>query len=130
MAKNEFVTERNITVRSVHGVVVKFKKGVPTYVPPQAQNEAIAVGAQSVDGEVLPDKEEVVSLPGAPTGDKRSEQIKEIIRAMVKRNERGDFTSANKPDARVITKFLKFRVESDERDRLWDEVYHENDPEE
>jgi len=131
MAKNEFVTERNVTVRSVHGVTVRFKKGEPTYVPPQAQDDVIAVGAHPVDGPVdLPDKEDVFVLPAAPGGVERASQIKDVMRAMVARNDRDDFTAANKPDARKITGVLKYRVEAEERDRLWDDVVHENDPEE
>ncbi len=131
MAKNEFVTERNITVRSIHGVTVRFKKGEPTYVPPQAQEEVIAVGAHPVDGPVdLPDKEDVFKLPNAPEGSERDSQIKDVMRAMVARKDREDFTGAGKPDARKITKILKYRVESSERDRLWDEIVHENDLEE
>ncbi len=131
MAKNEFVTERNITVRTVNGVTVRFKKGEPTYVPPQAHEDVISVGAHPVDGPVdLPDKADVFVLPLAPAGSERDTQIKEVMRAMVARKDREDFTGAGKPDARKITGVLKYRVESSERDRLWDEVVHENDTEE
>ncbi len=131
MAKNEFVVGRNITVRTINGITVRFRSGEPTYVPPQAHEAVIGIGARPVDGEIdLPDKEDVLVLPKAPAGTERDSQIKDVIRAMVARNDREDFTGANKPDARKITKILKYRVESTERDRLWDEIVHENDTEE
>ncbi len=130
MSKNMFITDRNVTVRSTQGVVVRFRKGEPVYVPPQAQNEVIAVGAHLVDGESgLSDEKEVFSLPTPPAGTERRTSIIEVMRAMMARNQREDFTGAGKPNAMEITKTVGFRVEKGERDELWDKVTHENDEE-
>lgn len=130
MAKNMFVSDRNITVRSVHGAVIRFVKGEPVYVCPQVQNDVFAAGARPVDGETgLKDESERFSLPVPPAGTEREVKIKDVIRAMVVRNQRGDFTGSGKPNAMEITKTVGFRVEVSERDKLWDEVSHENDEE-
>ena len=56
-----FTLHRNHLMRTTKGHAIKFEKGKPVHVPPICVNDAVAIGAIAVDGDVdvLGEEEEV-----------------------------------------------------------------------
>jgi hypothetical protein len=48
----EFTLHRNFVLRTTKGHAINFRKGKPTYVPPTCVPDAVAIGAQALDGDV------------------------------------------------------------------------------
>lgn len=97
-----------------------FKKGEPLEIPASAVQSCVTQGA-------TPAVDQIQSQSEAETfrqiaGPERDKAIMDLMKQMVARNKRGDFTGAGKPDARILTEELKFIVTAKERDELWDEV--------
>ncbi len=114
----EFTLNRDYNLRSLHGRVIDFKKGVPTWVPPMCVKEAVAIGAEQVGGkaDVLPTEP---PPPEELTDEQREAAIFAAFKTMIGRSERSDFTAAGLPHTRVVTQLAGFEVEAKERDALW-----------
>lgn len=113
-----FKLNRNHVLRTLLGHAINFRKGEPTWVPPACVNEAVAIGAEAVDGDVDvlgPEVEE--KPPLAPH--EREAQIMAAIERLVERNERNDFTGAGLPDLRKMNAMLDFEATKPERDMVW-----------
>lgn len=115
-----FTLHRKFTLRTTKGCVINFPKDEPTWVPPLAVEDAIAIGARLVDGEAdIPGAEEeaapVLSLA------ERKEKIFEAFGIMKSRNERLDFTASGLPNAKRLPPLTGFEVTSRERDDFWKE---------
>lgn len=118
-----YVLNRKFALRSTQGRIMNFEKGVPTYVPPQCEVEAVAIGAEIAPGETAvapnPTPDESILAPKAPEGDAREEMIVRAFKALQKRNERTDFTAAGYPSAKAVTAALGFPVDKKEVARIW-----------
>lgn len=124
-----FVSNRDIVVRSVKtGHSIEFKKGVATQVPPQMHSEVMEKGILPVEADgtpVDPAKNEASKAPSdisMPPVDayERDGKILEVIRAIVKRNNSGDFVGGGHPAAHAITASLGWRVDQKEVKKVWE----------
>lgn len=109
---NLFVLGRNYVLVSKSGRAIEFVKGKPVHVPPDVIKEAIGIGALPADGadaEQFFKEPELTKAPSDPQ--ERGERIVEVIRKLVERNDRDDFTAAGYPNAKVVSKLLGWRVE-------------------
>lgn len=114
----EFVLNRNLALRTLHGHIINFVKGEPTYVPPIAVKDAVGVGAVCVagDGDIM-EPEEAVAPPMSPA--ERADHIVEAFKALEERAERTDFTAAGAPTENALSKEVGFVVAKPEFDPLW-----------
>lgn len=117
----EFVSNRDIVVRSVHGHAIEFKKGVPTYVPRVMHSECLEKGILPVEAG---DLDKVVEDPKGPKlapedGMERADQILEVIKAIVKRNVSTDFTGGGHPSAEAVSASVGWKVDQKEVKDVW-----------
>lgn len=117
----DFVANRDIIVRSVHGHSVEFKKGVPQYVPRVMHSECVEKGVLPVEAG---DLDVVVADPKGPVlapEDRleREDAIMEVIKAIVKRNVSTDFTGGGHPSADAITAAVGWKVDQKEVKDIW-----------
>ncbi len=112
-----YIAPRNMTVASISGRSVAFKKGEPTYAPPQMHAELIAVGI--VPAEEIPEPEETggVKEPTVPT--ERQEAVFAVFEKLILRGKRTDFAGTGAPHAAVLSKELGWDIDGKERDVLW-----------
>lgn len=111
----EYIAPRNMTVTSVSGRSQIFKKGEPTWAPPQMHAELIALGI--VPTEEMPEPE--VNEVREPQGQERREALFKLYEKLVLRNKREEFTGVGLPHLSVIAKELGWNVASKERDETW-----------
>ena len=114
----EYVLNRKYALRSINGHIINFEKGVPVWVPPVVEKEALLIGATPVDGpkDILNPEDEI--KPEMPA-DERKEKILGVFEKLIKRNERGDFSGQGLPNLKVVEKMAGFIVSAKERDALW-----------
>lgn len=113
----EYIAPTNMTVTSISGRSVEFKKGEPTYCPPQMHAELISRGV--VPAEEMP---EVEPKPGSETGDPvaREAALFAAFEAMILANKREDFTGTGMPHAKALATVLGWTsVDAKERDAVW-----------
>jgi len=119
----KFTLPRNLTVSSVSGHSIAFKKNEPTYVPKSMHHEVLAIGAQPADAKVediefddqAKGPEKVAPVDPA----ERNELIKMALADIKTRNVRDEFTATGKPKAKVVATALGFEVAAREIDELW-----------
>ena len=115
-----FVLHRNHTHASKMGHIITFKKGDPTYVPPECRREVLQIGAISVDsdGSVdLLDPEKVEVLP--ISAEDRQEQLLAAFALLEERNHRRDFTGQGLPSLTALAGIIDFEVAKKEVEDLW-----------
>ena len=115
-----FVLNRNYVLRSLQGRAIGFEKGVPVHVPPELVKEVVAIGAESVDGQIDVLDPEVEETP-QPVGTERDELIHAAFERLVKTNNRADFTGNGMPNPKALERILGFSCDKREIDRLWHE---------
>lgn len=119
----EYVLNRNHTLVSLCGRTFSFKKGEPLWVTPEAEKEALMIGAVPVEGpkDILePEQEPVQEL----SAEERAEAINKAYDTLKARNARGDFTAQGVPNVAAIKALTGFEVQSKERDATW-QAYRE-----
>lgn len=107
---------RDYTLGSTLGHRVRFGKNAETRVPDICIEEAIAIGAERVDGkdhfeELAKAKGEV--QPMSPIA--RQEAVKAALETIVERNNRDDFTAAGNPTLKALAKETGFKVDKNEQ---------------
>lgn len=117
----EYVLNRNHVLRTTNGVI-SFVKGEPAWVTPQMEKDAVAIGAQRVDGD-SPDPlgDEEKPAPVAPTGDERKDQFFAAFELMVEKNDAKEFTGQGVPTVKAIEKLLGFDADGKEIALYWTE---------
>ena len=113
----KYVSYRDITVSSVMGHSIEFKKGVPTNCPPTMHAELLAMG-------ILPEEplaeEPVVDGTSAPQDPQvREAALYAAFEKIVLKNERSDFTAVGSPHLSVLEKELGWKVDAKERDNMF-----------
>ena len=115
----KFTLHRDRVLASVLGLSVEFKKGVPTHVPPELHNEALAIGAEPEDELVEEKPATKTNEPADPN--KRKEEIFAAFEMLALRNERTDFTAGGTPRDQALESVLGWKLSAKERDILWAE---------
>lgn len=119
----KFTLSRNLTVASVSGHAVEFKKGVATHVPKSMHHEVLALGATPAGDASIEDvqfddqKGPETIAPHDPA--ERSEMIKMALADIKTRNVRDEFTATGKPKAKFVTTALGFEVSAREIEEQW-----------
>lgn len=114
----EYVLNRNHTLVSLCGRTFSFKKGEPLWVTPEAEKEALMIGAVPTEGpkDILePEQEPVQEL----SAEARLEAIRAAYATLQARNARGDFTAQGVPNVKALEKLTGFEVQTKERDETW-----------
>lgn len=113
-----FVLNRNYTFRSLHGHIISFVKGEPTWVPPVCEKDALLIGAECVDEkmDILdPEKAPVIPL----TRDERQAALVAAFQLLEERNEPTDFTGNGIPSKVALEKLVDFDTNKKEYEPLW-----------
>ncbi len=113
-----YIAPRNMTVTSLSGRSVEFKKGEPTPAPPQMHQELIAKGIvpeNEVEDEPVDEK-----TRGPEDVAAREAAFFAAFEAMVLKNDRKAFTAGGTPHAAALAKELGWtEVDAKERDAVW-----------
>ena len=112
-----YIAPRNMTVASISGRSVAFKKGEPTYAPLQMHAELIAVGI--VPAEEIPEPEETGGVKEPVVPAERQEAVFAVFEKLILRGKRTDFAGTGAPHAAVLSKELGWDIDGKERDVLW-----------
>lgn len=117
MAFKKYISYRDITVSSVMGHSIEFKKGVATPCPPTMHAELLAMG-------ILPEEpmteEPVVEGTQAPQDPQaREEALYAAFEKVVLRNAREEFTAKGVPHLSVLAKELGWNTDTKERDAVF-----------
>ncbi len=116
------VANRNVTVRSTTGHVIKFTKDEPVSVPRMMVSECMAVGIVPVDDDYTPEEPTKNAIP---TGHDREQALRDAIIQLKERNDRGDFTGGGRPDLRALFGILGWRPDQYEVQKLWKQMREE-----
>lgn len=112
----KFKLHRDMTVATTKGHVIEFAKGVLTYVPPEAYNEVIAVGA--IPEDELPEDDKAASdEPTDPA--ERQAAVFAAFEAIVLKNVREEFGASGSPTGKAVNAALGWGLPSQERLRYW-----------
>lgn len=117
-----FVLQRNRTVATLRGHVIEFKKGEPTYVPPDCYDEVIAIGA--VPEEELVEAEQPAGSEPTELAARRS-ALFDAFDAIVLRNNSSDFTAGGVPGAKAVAAILGWTPDNKERTDAWNKYREE-----
>lgn len=113
----EYIAPRDMTVASLSGRSVAFKKGEPTYAPDQMHAELIAKGV--VPAEEIPEPEDDGGVKEPTVATEREAAVFAAFEAIILRGKRGDFSGTGAPHAAVLSKELGWSIDGKERDVLW-----------
>jgi hypothetical protein len=105
-------------MRTTAGLIIDFKKQQPTWVPPHLVKEAVAIGAESVEGDVEVLEPEYVEKI-APTGDDRERAIFAVFDKLSIENKRDSFTAQGIPSTSALKELLDFEIPTKERVEMW-----------
>jgi hypothetical protein len=117
---------RNYLLHTKTGNTIQFLKGEPTYVPKHCVKEAVALGAELLEGEVVDALEDEVVIVHV-TPEERVAKLKDAFRVLEERNERNDFTGNGQPNVHALEKLVGFAVEAKERTKVWEDYLLEKD---
>ena len=113
-----YTLNRNFLLRTTSGCVA-FEKGVPTWITPEMQKEAQAIGAERVDGKNIDVVEEEVAAKLPPSGIEREDEIFAAFEQIIARNESSDFTGQGVPTVKAMEKIVSFNVDRQEVTAAW-----------
>lgn len=121
----KFVMHRDRVVASTTGHVIGFKKGEPTYVPPEARKDVMQAGGIPEDEDFDPDAEAKAKRAAESTEPvdpvEREKAVFAVFEKLTLRNERGDFTANGMPNAKVLKAELGWELQGRDRDVLWEQ---------
>jgi hypothetical protein len=122
----EYVSQRDITVASLSGRSVFFKKGVPTYAPDQMHAELIKHGV--LPTEEIPEPEDDGSPKEPTVQTDRQAAIYAAFEKVILRGKRNDFSGTGAPHAAVLSKELGWSLDGKERDVAWQSYQNDKAP--
>lgn len=116
----KFTLNRDLTVCSVSGHAVAFKKGVATFVPKSMHHEVLAIGAVAADPDEVEFDDQVKPTKEAPADPaERAEMIRMALADIKARNAREEFTATGVPKAKTVVTILGFEVSAREIGDEW-----------
>lgn len=121
----EVISTRNYTLATTKGHVIRFYKGIAKAIPGTILEDAMAVGIMPTDEKYLPGAETQSILGDVARGTERVRQIREVVEALVARNERGDFSASGLPSLVVVSDALGYKIEQSELSRVWASIREE-----
>jgi hypothetical protein len=113
----KYISYRNITVSSVMGHSIEFKKGEAVNCPANMHAELIAIGIMPEDPITEEPVVEGTQAPQDPVA--REAAIFAAFEKIALRNKREEFTAKGLPHLSVIAKELDWSIETKERDSLF-----------
>lgn len=113
----DYISPRDITIASVSGRSVAFKKGIPTYAPDQMHAELTKHGI--VPAEEIPEPADDGSVKEPTVPAERHAAVFAAIELIMLRGKRNDFAGTGAPHAAVLSKELGWTIDGKERDVLW-----------
>jgi hypothetical protein len=114
----KYIAPRNMTVSSISGRSVEFKRGEPTYAPPQMHAELIERGI--VPAEAMPEEPEVPGVKEPTLLQEREAALFAAFEKIALRGKRTDFTAVGIPHNAVLVKELGWNdLNAKERDAAW-----------
>lgn len=114
----KYIMYRDVTVTSVLGHTLHFKKGEPTNVPPAMATLVQERGGVPAEGEAVHKDEP--KKPAEPQGTERLDIMVASIEAIVAKNARNDFGANGLPTAKAISRESGFHVDAKERTQAWE----------
>ncbi len=120
-----YIAPRNMTVASLSGRSVEFKKGVATFAPAQMHAELIAVGI--VPTEEIPEPVDDGSPKEPTVPSEREFEVFLAFEKLILRAKRGDFAGTGAPHAAALSKELGWTIDGKERDVLWQKFQADKD---
>ncbi|MDP2323522.1 MAG: hypothetical protein Q8N51_05775 [Gammaproteobacteria bacterium] len=118
MSAQKYISHRNVTVTSLCGRSMEFKKGEPALAPPQMHAELLAMGIMPVDG-LEDDVVKPENVEPSLTGDREAAMFG-AFETMVLRDRRGDFMASGAPHGAVLAKELGWEpIQAKEREAAW-----------
>lgn len=119
MKAEKYISQRNITVASLCGRSVEFKKGEPTLAPPQMHAELLAMGIVPVEG-IMDDEPETSEVAEPSVAEDREKALFDVFEKLVLRERREDFMASGTPHSAVLAKELGWKtIHAKERDAVW-----------
>lgn len=115
----KFTMQRDRVVASTTGHAVAFKKGVPTYVPPEMHSEVLEMGAEPETE--IPETQKPAGAAPVDPGERRA-LIAKAMEDIVLANNRDDFTAAGSPHNKAVSLKVGFQVDARERDKVWESL--------
>ncbi len=105
----DFILNRTATLMG-KGHCIVLRKGEPTYVPAELAREAIAMGAEPVEG----DKDQFLEQDAPPaevmTDADREALLNAAFDQIISRNDSGDFGGDGKPTVAAVMKIVDFTI--------------------
>jgi len=128
---SKMVLDRRATLRHISGQSIAFEPGVPIGVPPQLVKSAIGMGATMSEGKTpdLSEPSPVVPNRGPADPDERLEEITVVVKEMIARNERSEWTGTGTPNIQRVTELLGYKVQKTEVVEAFGLAKQENVPE-
>ena len=117
-----FTLHKTVLMSTTTGHGVNFKKGEAVWVPHVCVQQALSLGAQPVDPEVLESVEVPNTPPPAPvllTPDQKQKAFFDAFEKLLLRSARGDFTASGLPHIKQLEPLIGFPVSQPERDDYW-----------
>lgn len=113
---SKMILDRRAVLRHSSGQSVRFEPGVPIGVAPQLVKSAIGMGARMAEGKTpdLSEPESATVNRGPVDPDERIEEITEVIKGMIVRNERDEWDATGTPSVKYITETLGYKVQKTE----------------
>jgi hypothetical protein len=106
---------RRHSLGSTLGHRILFEKNKQTPVPKVLLEEALAIGAERVDGQAAFAEPVAGAQPLSPEA--RATAIRKALDEVVAKNDRDDFTAAGNPSLKALEKITNFRVDKLEQQR-------------
>lgn len=127
----KFVANRNVTLRSKSGHIIRFERGVPKEVPPAVRREAMAIGVVPVEGSLDVEAQDTAAINGQPNSlaftipqDLRDSLIFAAMDELRSENDNARFDAAGRPKVDAVNArfFGLMSINSNERNKYWDEL--------
>ena len=117
-----FTLHKTVLMSTTTGHGVNFIKGEAVWVPQVCVPNALALGAQPVDPQVV----ETVEVPNAAaptptplTPEQKQKAFFDAFEKLLLRSARGDFTASGLPHIKQLEPMIGFPVSPPERDDYW-----------
>jgi hypothetical protein len=120
----KLVCNRDFTLTTTRGHIIRFKKGVVADVPYDVYKQALSIGAQPPEGEeVVIEDEGDKDAEKAPTSpDERLDAFRSAVDKMRDRNRRGDFAATGAPKSAPVSELAGFNIPQKEANAMWDKL--------